>query len=268
MKSFFSWMGKKAISATISAIFFVLAILWIVYALNYPSAPPVGEVAGGKFAQFFGNMTKTACFSWWIAAISSTWVVTCAPIISIPWKPLIYQYPWYVTDLPAFTPTWHVSLLIGHINGSLGVNIIGDPANYYWGAWACVNSIWTPVTDTNGLQYFWYASTPWPTQDCPNNSIKDYCWIFDSGRNLWADGTKTVLTQWMCREQLFGLDFTNYGTGMADIASYPFSWQWFSLQRTPTNNWDGWVCERADNCPLWNIQKVRRITKTWTGTLM
>jgi hypothetical protein len=28
----------------------------IAYALTYPSAPPIGEVAGGKFMQYFNKM--------------------------------------------------------------------------------------------------------------------------------------------------------------------------------------------------------------------
>jgi len=46
MKQFFKWMGKRMMSALITATFFILAVLGIVYALTFPSAPPVGEVAG------------------------------------------------------------------------------------------------------------------------------------------------------------------------------------------------------------------------------
>lgn len=60
MKQFFKWLGKHIAGAMVFSLFSILFILGIVYALSYPSAPPVGEVAGGKFMQYF-NSIKVAC---------------------------------------------------------------------------------------------------------------------------------------------------------------------------------------------------------------
>jgi hypothetical protein len=60
MKQFFKWMGKHIAGALVFSLFSILFIAGLVYALTYPSAPPVGEVAGGKFMQYF-NSIKVAC---------------------------------------------------------------------------------------------------------------------------------------------------------------------------------------------------------------
>lgn len=38
------------------SLFSILFIAGIVYALSYPSAPPSGEVVGGKFMQYFNSI--------------------------------------------------------------------------------------------------------------------------------------------------------------------------------------------------------------------
>ncbi len=60
MKQFFKWMGKHIAGAIVFSLFSILFIAGIVYALTYPSTPPVGEVAGGKFMQYF-NSIKVSC---------------------------------------------------------------------------------------------------------------------------------------------------------------------------------------------------------------
>lgn len=60
MKQFFKWLGKHIAGALVFSLFSILFIAGLVYALTYPSAPPVGEVAGGKFMQYF-NSIKVAC---------------------------------------------------------------------------------------------------------------------------------------------------------------------------------------------------------------
>lgn len=58
MKQIISWIGKRLISAVVTAIFFILAIFGIVYAtVNWPSTPPSGEIAGGKFSRLFNVCT-------------------------------------------------------------------------------------------------------------------------------------------------------------------------------------------------------------------
>ncbi len=65
MKQFFKWLGKHIAGAMVFSLFSILFIAGIVYALTYPSAPPMGEVAGGKFMQYFtkilvdSNITTT-----------------------------------------------------------------------------------------------------------------------------------------------------------------------------------------------------------------
>ncbi len=63
MKSIIIWLGKKFLSATLTALFFVLAVIGVVYALTFPSSTPTGQVVGGKFMQYF-NSIKVACPSW------------------------------------------------------------------------------------------------------------------------------------------------------------------------------------------------------------
>ena len=59
MKQFFKWIGKHIAGAMVFSLFSILFIAGIVYALSFPSAPPAGEVAGGKFMQYFTNMRQT-----------------------------------------------------------------------------------------------------------------------------------------------------------------------------------------------------------------
>jgi len=56
MKQFFKWLGKHIAGAMVFSLFSVLFIAGIVYALTYPSAPPTGEIVGGKFMQYFNNI--------------------------------------------------------------------------------------------------------------------------------------------------------------------------------------------------------------------
>lgn len=56
---------KKHTLAFIKTILSTLATIAIVsgitYALTYPSAPPTGETAGGKFMTYFNNMKAADC---------------------------------------------------------------------------------------------------------------------------------------------------------------------------------------------------------------
>ncbi len=54
-------MGKHIAGAIVFSLFSILFIAGIVYALTYPSAPPVGEVAGGKFMQYFDKIFQGTC---------------------------------------------------------------------------------------------------------------------------------------------------------------------------------------------------------------
>ncbi|OIP54056.1 hypothetical protein AUK10_01615 [Candidatus Gracilibacteria bacterium CG2_30_37_12] len=56
MKQFFKWLGKHIAGAMVFSLFSILFIAGIVYALTYPSAPPMGEVAGGKFMDYFNKI--------------------------------------------------------------------------------------------------------------------------------------------------------------------------------------------------------------------
>lgn len=56
MKQFLKWLGKHIAGAMVFSLFSILFISFIVYALNYPSTPPTGEVAGGKFMMYFDRM--------------------------------------------------------------------------------------------------------------------------------------------------------------------------------------------------------------------
>lgn len=50
MNRFIFWLGRKAINAFVTAVFFILAVLGIVYAtISWPTTTPSGETAGGKF---------------------------------------------------------------------------------------------------------------------------------------------------------------------------------------------------------------------------
>ncbi|HBB27633.1 TPA: hypothetical protein DCZ36_04025 [Candidatus Gracilibacteria bacterium] len=50
MNKFIFWIGRKAANALVTAVFFILAVLGIVYAsINWPTTTPSGETAGGKF---------------------------------------------------------------------------------------------------------------------------------------------------------------------------------------------------------------------------
>ena len=53
MNKFFSWLGKKAANGIVTGVFFLITIVGITYAISYPSAPPAGETAGGKFSRLF-----------------------------------------------------------------------------------------------------------------------------------------------------------------------------------------------------------------------
>ena len=55
MKSIVTWIGKRILSATVTAVFFVVAVLGVVYAFSYPETPE-GGVPGGKFMTYFTNM--------------------------------------------------------------------------------------------------------------------------------------------------------------------------------------------------------------------
>lgn len=39
----------------------ILIVSGIVYAISYPSIPPTGEIAGGKFTSYFTKMFTTGC---------------------------------------------------------------------------------------------------------------------------------------------------------------------------------------------------------------
>ncbi|MDD2917049.1 MAG: hypothetical protein PHH70_04360 [Candidatus Gracilibacteria bacterium] len=57
MKQFISWMGKRMASAMVTAVFFILAVIGIVYAVTFPTTAPDGTTnTGGKFMTYFNNM--------------------------------------------------------------------------------------------------------------------------------------------------------------------------------------------------------------------
>ncbi|MDD2916591.1 MAG: hypothetical protein PHH70_01965 [Candidatus Gracilibacteria bacterium] len=57
MKQFISWVGKRVASALVTAVFFILAVIGIVYAsVTFPSTGPGGVDAGGKFMTYFNNI--------------------------------------------------------------------------------------------------------------------------------------------------------------------------------------------------------------------
>ncbi|MDD5197728.1 MAG: hypothetical protein PHN60_02615 [Candidatus Gracilibacteria bacterium] len=56
MKQFLSWIGKRIINGIVTGIFLIVTVLGIVYAINYPSTPPTGEITGGKFMAYFNKM--------------------------------------------------------------------------------------------------------------------------------------------------------------------------------------------------------------------
>lgn len=49
MKSLIAWVGKRFASALVTAVFFVMAVVGITYAVTYPTSTPSGETPGGKF---------------------------------------------------------------------------------------------------------------------------------------------------------------------------------------------------------------------------
>jgi len=63
MKQFFQWIGKRVAATLITAIFFILAVLGTTYAINYPNTPPVGEITGGKFMQYFNQIFGQLTFT-------------------------------------------------------------------------------------------------------------------------------------------------------------------------------------------------------------
>lgn len=63
MKQFFKWLGKHIASALIFSVFSILFIAGIVYALTFPSTPPTGEVAGGKFTVIFNNILQSGNYA-------------------------------------------------------------------------------------------------------------------------------------------------------------------------------------------------------------
>ena len=56
MKQFFKGLGKHIAGALVFSLFSILFIAGLVYAITYPSAPPTGEVAGGKFMGYFNKI--------------------------------------------------------------------------------------------------------------------------------------------------------------------------------------------------------------------
>lgn len=82
MKQFISWIGKRVLSATVTAVFFVLAVFGIVYAtISYPGTTPAGEVAGGKFAQYFSKLSTTGCAGAGVVqSISSDGTLNCIAV--------------------------------------------------------------------------------------------------------------------------------------------------------------------------------------------
>jgi len=56
MKNFFKWLGKHIAGATVFSLFSLLFVSFVAHAINYPSTPPVGEAAGGKFMGYFTKM--------------------------------------------------------------------------------------------------------------------------------------------------------------------------------------------------------------------
>ncbi len=98
MKQFFQWIGKQVATSLITAIFFILAVLGTVYAINYPSAPPVGEVAGGKFMQYFNQIFGQLTFTSTkvvvnpdICTQSGACLSTAAQKIDISGAPVLYD---------------------------------------------------------------------------------------------------------------------------------------------------------------------------------
>lgn len=56
MKQFFRMFGKHITGAMVFSLFSILFISFTVYAINFPSTPPTGEVVGGKFMGYFTKM--------------------------------------------------------------------------------------------------------------------------------------------------------------------------------------------------------------------
>ncbi|MDD5377450.1 MAG: hypothetical protein PHH16_05055 [Candidatus Gracilibacteria bacterium] len=53
-------LKNRALDAILFTSFSLLFIVGLVYALNYPSTQPNGEISGGKFMTYFNNMYRTA----------------------------------------------------------------------------------------------------------------------------------------------------------------------------------------------------------------
>ncbi|MFA6091140.1 MAG: collagen-like protein [Candidatus Gracilibacteria bacterium] len=84
MKQFFKWLGKHIAGALVFSLFSILFIAGIVYALTFPSTPPVGEVAGGKFMQYF-NSIKVACpAGQYLNGYDANFVKQCATVPAGP----------------------------------------------------------------------------------------------------------------------------------------------------------------------------------------
>ena len=77
MKQFFKWLGKHIAGALVFSLFSILFIAGIVYALTFPSAPPAGEIAGGKFMQYFNSMFTGCSGNWVIKSFSSLGIPIC-----------------------------------------------------------------------------------------------------------------------------------------------------------------------------------------------
>ena len=61
------------------------------YALSYPSSAPAGEIVGGKFAMYFGNMLGKSCGSTGaLSGFSSSGALQCVPITIAP--PLAMEF--------------------------------------------------------------------------------------------------------------------------------------------------------------------------------
>lgn len=78
MKQFISWMGKKMAGGIVAAIFFVLAVLGIVYAaVSFPTTGPGGIDAGGQFMTYFNNMFAGCSGNQVIKSFTSSGIPVC-----------------------------------------------------------------------------------------------------------------------------------------------------------------------------------------------
>lgn len=64
MKQFITWFGKRVANALVTALFFVLAVGGITYAVSFPGIAPDGTTnTGGKFANLFNNILQSGNYT-------------------------------------------------------------------------------------------------------------------------------------------------------------------------------------------------------------